>query len=103
MSIPSPVEEIRHDAADLPHPPWCDGRHNPEYPVHTADVGVEDIPVSPDADLSVGLFQHGADEPQVWLLEHRRTDTAVTSLSAEQAAELGRRLMAAAALARGSQ
>jgi hypothetical protein len=96
VSIPTTVEQTRHSAAELPHPAWCDGHHNPEYPVHTADVGADDIEVTADRDLSVQLFQSGDEPAQVWLCEHSRMNTAVMPLTAEQAAELGRRLLAAA-------
>jgi hypothetical protein len=78
------------------HPAWCDEHHNPDWPVHTADVGAEDIAVTPEVDVSVQVFQSGDEPAQVWLCEHSRMNTAVTALTAEQAAELGQRLLDAA-------
>jgi hypothetical protein len=88
---------------DLGHPPWCDGRHGPGHPVHLGDVGGPDIEVSSELDLSVALYMHEGRPVEVWLAERRRTDTAVTQLTVEQANELGRRLMAAAAQGRGTR
>jgi hypothetical protein len=88
---------------ELEHPAWCDGRHGPAHPIHLGDIGTEDIEVSAEMDLSVSLYQQDGQPVQVWLGEHRRTDTAVTALTAEQAAELGRRLLSAATRIRGAR
>jgi hypothetical protein len=77
------------------HPAWCDRSHNSDYPVHTADVGQQDIELGDEISLSVSLYQSGDDPTQVWLCEHRHDNTTVTPLTPEQAGELGRRLLAA--------
>src|SRR5436309_3521241 len=85
-------------AGPAEHPAWCSRQHNPGYPVHTADVGDQDIEVSQDRSLSVSLFQRGTDPAQVWLCEHnaRNDETTVIPLTAAQAEQLGRRLLEAA-------
>src|SRR6266545_1180225 len=84
------------------HPDWCDREHTPDNPVHSIAVGAEDIEINADRDLSVGLYQHDTDPPQVWVCEHSRSrdETAAIPLTVEQAAELGRRLLDAAARTR---
>ncbi len=81
------------------HPSWCDRQHNPDYPVHTAEIGDDDIPVG-DVGLAVSLYQHGEHPPQVWLARHTFYETQINQLTPEQAAELGRRLIDAAARTR---
>jgi hypothetical protein len=90
MSIPTPGDRAVH-------PVWCNRQHAEDYPVHTAEVGEQDIELG-ETELSVSLYQYGGDPMQVWLCEHRRDDTAVTVLTGEQAAELGRRLLGAAGM-----
>ena len=77
------------------HPAWCDRQHNEDYPVHTADIGDQDIELG-DTDLSVSLYQQGDGPALVWLCEHQHDNTTVTALSADQATTLGQRLLEAA-------
>jgi hypothetical protein len=86
-------------AAD--HPRWCDQSHNPGYPVHTRDVGDDDLPLDSERDLAVSLYQEDEKAPLVWIAEHGRMVTAVTPLPAEVARELGERLIAAVDLLDG--
>jgi hypothetical protein len=81
------------DSAEQVHPSWCDRQHT--GPVHTADVGGQDIELS-DETLHVSLFQLGDEPVQVWLCQHAGDNTLVIPMPVEQAAELGRRLLEAA-------
>jgi hypothetical protein len=83
------------------HPRWCDQSHNPGYPVHTRDVGDDDLPLESERDLAVSLYQEGEETPQVWIAEHGRMVTAVTPLTPGVARELGERLIAAVGLLDG--
>ncbi len=81
------------------HPSWCPRQHT--GPLHTADVGAEDIELAGGPDLSVNLYQLDTEPVQVWLCSHSHDETTVTALTPAQAGELARRLFDAAVLARG--
>ncbi|GEM_PF-3198999 len=73
-------------SAPQPCPTWCERRHIPEWPNHTAEAG--EVQLTAAVVLIVGVAKYGDQDPAVTLTEHDPDETSVHSLTIAQARQL---------------
>lgn len=70
-----------------PCPPWCDGKHLPTWPVHSAELG--DVELGGGHELALQIVDYGAGSgPVVSLAAHDDEETWVIDLPLGKAHEL---------------